>query len=114
MPEILPYLVTRTFALLLGAIFVAVVFRLVNGEIHTGRLLAGSNGRGHSPARVQMLAFTLIGAMQYLTMALKDTSRLPEPPRELLLMVGGSHAVFMVSKSFPALLSIFAERLLKR
>ncbi|MBL8222280.1 MAG: hypothetical protein JNL62_23795 [Bryobacterales bacterium] len=92
----------------------AVAYRLLTGGIHIRGLLLDSEGAGHSPARLQLLLLTVFGAMQYLAMVAKDPSRLPEPSQELLLLIGGSHAVFMGSKALPLFASILSERLLKK
>lgn len=114
MQDALVLLTARAAALLLGAIAAAVVFQLLTGGIRTRGMLVDTEGRGHSPARLQMLAITVFGAMHYLALVAKDPTQLPEPPQELLLLVGGSQTLFMGSKALPLLASILSERLLKK
>lgn len=114
MHDPLVQLTARAAALLLGAIAAAVLFQLLTGGIRTRGMLLDTEGRGHSPARLQMLAITVFGAMHYLTMVVKDPTHLPQPPQELLLLVGGSQTLFMGSKALPLLASILSERLLKK
>ena len=104
----------KAAVLLLLAMAAAVLYRLFTGGIRTRGLLLDTEGAGHSPARLQLLIFTIVGAMQYLAMVVKDPTRLPDPPQELLLLMGGSHALFMGSKALPLFASILSERLMKK
>ena len=104
----------KTSVLLFVAMAAIVVLGLLAGRIRMRGLLLDTDGRGHSPVRLQMLVFTLFGAMQYLAMVVKDPTRLPEPPAELLTMVGGSHAFFMGSKVVPLFVSILSARMNKK
>ena len=106
----LKHLVIKAFALLLGVLIATVVFQLLTGRIRTGGMMQDTAGSGHSPSRLQMLIVSLLGAMQYLALAVKDPHHMPQPPTELLLVVGGSQAIFMGSKAIPLFVSILSSR----
>lgn len=114
MPELLSDFTVKSAALLFVAMAAIVVFAFLTGKIRTRGLMLDTEGNGHSPIRLQMLVFTLFGAMQYLAMVVKDPAHLPEPSAELLTMVGGSHAIFMGSKVVPLFVSILSERMSKK
>ena len=114
MQDLLREFTVKTAALLFGSMSAIVALACLTGRIRMRGLLLDTHGRGHSPARVQMLVFTLFGAMQYLAMVVKDPTHLPEPSAELLTMVGGSHAFFVGSKVVPLFVSILSERMQKK
>ncbi|MBL8178646.1 MAG: hypothetical protein JNK48_28490 [Bryobacterales bacterium] len=114
MHEQLIELTAKGAALLLGLLAAAVLYRLLTGGIRTKGLLLDSEGRSHSPARLQMLVLSIGGAMHYLSLVAQNPAKLPDPPQELLLLVGGSHALFMGSKAVPLFLSILSERLQRK
>jgi hypothetical protein len=114
MLDLLSGFTVKGAVLLFVAMFAVVAHGLLTGQIRLRGLLVDDDGHGHSIARVQMLVLTLYGAMQYLALVVKEPGRLPEPPGELLTMVGGSHVLFMGSKVFPLFISILSERMQKK
>ncbi|MFN7938087.1 MAG: hypothetical protein U0R19_32460 [Bryobacteraceae bacterium] len=114
MQDLLPGFTVKAAQLLFAVLSATVFLQFLTGRIRMRGMLLDTDGKGHSPARLQMLVFTLFGAMQYLTMAVKDPTRLPEPSPEMLTLLGGSHALFMGSKVVPLFVSILSERMQKR
>jgi hypothetical protein len=53
-----------------------------------------------SPGRIQMLVLTVLTAMQYLLTTIHDPSHLPAIPSNLVMALGGSHAVYLGSKAW--------------
>ena len=91
--------------LLLGGLAFVVGYRLLSGPINTAGLLRDKSAANDlSPVRVQLLLFTLLGAGSYLALTLDAIEAakpaLPDVPDELLLLVGGSHAVYLGGKSY--------------
>lgn len=91
--------------LLLGLLALIVAHGLLAGPINTAGLLLDKSEKNEiSPVRVQLLAFTLVGAGSYLALTLDaidaGKTALPEVPQELLLLVGGSHAIYLGGKSY--------------
>ena len=98
--------------ILLAGLAAAVVYQLLTGHIRTrGMLHDKSAGRDEgrpgqfSPARLQLLVFTLGGALYYLLLVLGgDTpGKFPPLPTELLLALGGSHGLYLGGKLLPLL-----------
>ena len=89
---------------LLGAFALIVGYKMLTGRIVTSGLLRDKERDGLSPSRIQLLLFTFVGAGAYLasvTRMFTDSSpQLPEVPVELLLLAGGSHAVYLGGKSY--------------
>ena len=61
-------------------------------------LLRASDG-SFSPGRVQMLVLTLVTAIHYLLTTLQNPAQLPAIPANLLMVLGGSHLVYLGSKA---------------
>ena len=61
-------------------------------------LLRASDG-SFSPGRVQMLVLTLVTAIQYLLTTIGNPAQLPAIPANLLMVLGGSHLVYLGSKA---------------
>jgi hypothetical protein len=96
-------ILTRVVVLgFLAALAFVVVAKLLNGEINTRHLLEQRQPDGTyetSSGRVQLLIFTLLIALKYLY----DTAgsgKLPEVPNETLVLLGGSHAVYLSGKTY--------------
>ena len=90
--------------LILAVLALLVGYQMLTGKIYTTGLLQDKEHKDLSPVRVQLLLFTLIGAGSYLALV-GDTIEtwspsLPAVPAELLLLLGGSHAVYLVGKSY--------------
>ena len=69
-------------------------YQLITGRINTKGLLYED---GHfSASRVQLLVFTVGGALYYLLLVMEnpDPVKFPDVPNELLLILGGSHTLY--------------------
>jgi hypothetical protein len=108
---------TVEVAVFLGGLGLLVGYRMLTGGINLVGLLSDkSNARTAqssagklSPARAQLLMTTLVGASIWAFGFLKSGNQFPEVPQELLLLLGGSHALYLGSKSGARLLSTSAE-----
>jgi hypothetical protein len=83
-----------------------VSYKLLTGEINNVGLLSDKTTQQMSPARVQLLMTTLLG-VGYFCLSLfdpKNAGKLPDVPQEFLLLLGGSHSLYLGSKSLPLLL----------
>jgi hypothetical protein len=85
----------------------AVVFyRLLTGGINSKGLLDDKGtSSGFSPARLQLLISTIVVAFYYIGQALsnKNTGQFPTIPNEMLLILAGSHAFYLGSKTIALL-----------
>jgi hypothetical protein len=84
----------------LAALVLLVGYKAVTGEINTVGLVSDKATRELSPSRVQLLGATLFGAGYWLLQVLDASTgqQLPEVPRDLLLLLGGSHALYLGTK----------------
>ena len=103
MEQLIP-LIRLEVWLILGGLALIVGYRMLTGKINTTGLLQDKKPRDLSAVRIQLLLFTLIGAGSYLALV-GDTIEmgspsLPAVPAKLLLLMGGSHAVYLVGKSY--------------
>ena len=92
------------FLIGLGAI---IFYRMVTGAINTKGLLQDKGaGGGFSPARLQLLISTIVVAFYYLGQALSSTNtgKFPTIPNEMLLVLGGSHTLYLGSKTLALIL----------
>ena len=89
---------------LLGGLALIVGYKMLTGRINTSGLLEDKERRSLSPSRIQLLLLTFIGAGTYLTLIPEmfeaTAPRLPEVPAELLVLLGGSQAVYLGGKSY--------------
>jgi len=104
MSGLLPQLVRYIVFGFLFSIGGLISLRIVTGEINTRGLLHTKSPTGDhelSPARVQLLLFTLATAGNYLTDALNSpvSGKLPDVPEALLATLGGSHLLYLGSKA---------------
>ncbi len=84
-----------------------ILWKVATGGICLDYLLDGdarvANGAGYStffsPGRAQMLAFTVIFAANYLLQVIQDPSRFPDVPATVLVVLGGSQAVYLGGKA---------------
>ena len=86
----------------------AVVVKLLNGRINTGRLFDGRNQDGSqyfSLGRVQLLMFTLWTAANYISSVWNGENRgaLPDIPPQTLALLGGSHILYLGGKAYSML-----------
>ena len=85
---------------LMGAFFLLIGYQILTGRIIMRGLLLAKDSRGCvSPARIQLLVFTLTSAFYYLASVMADPNRLPEMPQQLLLVLGGSNLFYACSKA---------------
>jgi hypothetical protein len=92
----------------LAALAIIVLMQLLNGAINTHRLLHGREEDDRlyfSPARVQLLVFTIWAAFSYLLEAVekRGSGKLPEVSTETLALLGGSHAIYLTGKAYSML-----------
>lgn len=100
MPDIVQ-IATWEAQCLLIALFVIVLLRLLTGELRTRGLIEGTTAGGLrfvSAGRVQLLIATLVVAVQYASQAWQSPQRLPDVPQNWLLLLGGSHVLYLGSK----------------
>jgi hypothetical protein len=112
---LLANLATIVAALLVGGLFGVVVWKITTGEISLAYLLSVKNAAGrweYSPARLQLLLFTLAVAASYLqgVIANPKGASLPDMPPSVLAVLAGSQAVYLGGKAF----STFVQPLLKK
>ena len=99
------------FSAVFAAAMAVVVYRLLTGGIRTAGLLRDKATGQVSPARIQLLVLTLVGAGTYLGLVLEGLQHaaseaalgrelsLPSPPQELFWLLGGSQAIYLGAKS---------------
>ena len=78
-----------------------IAYQLLTGRINTRGLIRDKmRGRALSPGRIQMLTATAGCAFYYvlLIFANEKPGELPEVPSTLLLILGGSHAIYLGGK----------------
>jgi hypothetical protein len=101
----------------LAALMAVVAFQLLTGRISTRGLISEKTKAGAgavSPARVQLLLFTLAAAVYLLVKivaSINDTPpgkpiSFPDMETKWLLLLGGSHSVFLGSKGVLSLLGL--------
>jgi hypothetical protein len=92
---------------LITAFAAVVIYQLLTGRINTRGLLSEKTNAGLggvSPARVQLLLFTLAMAVYVLSEIVK-LHKFPEIQTKWLLMLGGSHSIFLTGKGVFSLFS---------
>jgi hypothetical protein len=93
-------------ATIICAITAIVLYQFLAGQINTRGLLSEKTSAGVgaiSPARVQLLLFTLAFAI-YLLSEIVKTYRFPEIDIKWLVLLAGSHSVFLGAKGVLSLL----------
>lgn len=99
--EVLVGFLRFEIGLLLGGLIFVVIYRLVTGQINLSGLLTDGETGNFSPGRMQLLVFTLAGALYYIYLAASNPGQLPQFPQELLFLFGGSQLVYLGGKSIP-------------
>jgi hypothetical protein len=94
--------------LFLAALAVIVLTKLLDGAINTHYLLYGRESDGKmyfSPARVQLLVFTIWTAFSYLLEAMekRGSGKLPDVSTGTLALLGGSHVIYLGGKAYSML-----------
>jgi hypothetical protein len=115
--DLLPKLALLAGCLLVFGFGAIVVLQIVVGRISLAGLLVtkgtagGPDDESYSPARLQLLIFTVVVAAQYLHAVVVNPSQdsLPALPRGVVAALGGSHAVYLGGKA----LTTFIQPLLK-
>ena len=89
---------------LFGALLVVVGYQLLTGQIRLTGLLEDGDTRHFSLTRLQLLIFTFLGLVEYLSLLATNPHALPEVPQTLLVVVlGGSSALYLTAKASPLL-----------
>lgn len=91
----------------IGGYFGVVFWKLMTGSISLDGLLHGDartrNGVDYSTffsaGRAQMLMFTVIFAMYFLLQVIQNPTKFPEVPDAVLVVLGGSHAIYLGGKA---------------
>ncbi len=113
MPTVLQLAAYGSLVVIAG--FGAIVgWKLLNGDINTDGLLNSFDDRGRrssSPGRLQLLLFTIVVAIQYLTSVWKNPSAgaLPAIPQSVLAALAGSQAVYLGGKALSTYLSVLRK-----
>jgi len=105
MSALLPAAIQGVVIGLLGSLFVIITMRLLTGGINVHGVLRTKSPTGEdtiSPARIQLLVFTLAAAGTYLGWALeaRGTGRMPKVPESWVVTLGGSNLFYLGSKAF--------------
>lgn len=101
--------------ILVVGFFGVIVYKLVVGAIPLGSLLYSKDPDGRStfsPARLQLLIFTVAVAARYLNQVIANPRQdsLPTLPTSVLIALGGSHAAYLGGK----VVSAYIQPLLKK
>jgi hypothetical protein len=109
-------LATVAGGILVGGFFGVVLLKIATGEISLAYLLSAEDAAGrwaYSPARLQLLIFTVGVAANYLHSVLVNPhgNSLPDLPMSVVAVLGGSHAVYLGSKAFSAFLQPLLKNL---
>lgn len=97
MPDI-SQIIAWEVQLFLLALFGIVAVQILTGKINTKGLLYKKEGDGSiSPERIQLLLATFAAAFEYLSKVLtnRTLTQLPDVPENWLLLLGGSHALYL-------------------
>lgn len=108
-------LVVVEACVLVGGFYAVVLYKLVTGEISLAGLLDSKEPGGRSvfsPARLQLLIFTVVVAAKYLHDVVVDPRRdaLPSLPMSVIVALGGSQVVYLGGKA----MSAYIQPLLKK
>ena len=95
---------------LIGAYALVIAWKLFTGWIPLDALLRTADGKS-SPARLQMLLFTLLVAGQYMASVWKNpgATSLPAISPTVLAVLGGSHAVYLGGKAISMYLPLLKK-----
>ena len=84
---------------LLSAYAVVIGFKILVGQINTYGMLRDKQDGAISPTRIQLLLFTLLSALAFLSNLDFTNNRFPEVDADMLMLVGGSNALYLSAKS---------------
>lgn len=100
MDTLVAFLCFEIWFLLIGLMLI-VIYQILTGKINTKRMLFEKNGScSYSPGRVQLLLLTLISVFYYILEVINNPTQFPKIPQELLLILGGSNIIYLVSKAY--------------
>ena len=97
---------------LLAALLAVVAFQMLTGRINTRGLLSEKTKDGLgviSAARVQLLMFTLAMAFYVLSQVV-NSHQFPTIDTKWLLILGGSHSIYLGGKSLPLIGSLLKSK----
>lgn len=100
------------FEFLLAAFAAVIVYKFLSGGIIMRGLLCEKTSTGRGPvsaARVQLLLVTLAMAF-YILSEVIQTRTFPDIPTRFLVILGGSHSIFLGAKGVLSLLSFGPEK----
>lgn len=106
----------KALTVFLSALAVLVAIQLFNGGIRLRGLLRDTSPRGDfSPARLQMLVFTLAAAGQYMSEIMKSGAQgaMPAPAGSLVQILAASQALYAGSKAWQRLVIPWVEQMRK-
>lgn len=86
----------------IGAIAAIVTWKLFTGAIDLRGLLQGDRADGgtyFSPGRAQLLVVTTLFSVHLVMQVMGQPSQFPKIPHELLAVLGGSQAAYLVGKA---------------
>ena len=115
MRSIPDWLILDTWILLAG-LAIIIAYRMLTGSINTKGLLKDKDGgTGFSPARLQLLISTVTFSCYYIAQVVRhaDKGEFPPVPREMLMVLGGSHLFYLGTKSFKLALETLASTIRK-
>jgi hypothetical protein len=98
----LPYMLKTGVGVVLLLMMGLVLYRMTTGRIRMAGLLSDPTSGLITPDRVQMLVFSLIGAVAYLSIGLRHGAGMPIVDPELLFAYAGSHVVYVSAKAYRA------------
>lgn len=96
--ETLKVFLRLEIGVLVGSLVLIAAYQMLTGHINLRGLLTESGSSEVSSARLQLLVLTLAGALYYIYIT-ASAGKLPEIPQELLLLLGGSHIVYLGNKT---------------
>lgn len=82
----------------IAVLALTIAIQLLTGKINMRGLLRDRRDGQLSPGRIQLLVVTLTGSLSYFAQAIHAQGGLPAPSPELLLALGGSHALYLTGK----------------
>ncbi len=82
-----------------GGLLAILGYQMLTGRINTRGLIRDKRTGQLSPGRIQLLVFTLAGAMYYGMLLASQPDRFPPVPDALLYLIGGSQAAYLSGKA---------------
>ncbi len=104
--DLLTVLVIEVWALL-GAFAVVVAYQILTGRINTRKLLSDKKTGRLSPARIQVLLFTVGFALYFVSRISETPPHFPEIPNEALMVLFGSNVGYLGFKGKGIVYSLY-------